>query len=309
MTLRHIFIILTVLLVTHAYADSYGGQSMVAPLRSVLVRAPDKGFANADPKQWHYTAQPNYEKALQEHKDFVKILESEGVQVHYHEIKLPHHADALFVHDPAILTDRGAILLNMGKPLRRGEESAIGETFKKLGIPILGHLSKEAFAEAGDMLWLDTKTLAIGRGFRTNQNGIDEIRQLVQPSGIEVIQVELPYNQGQEACLHLQSLISLVDYKKAAVFPKLLPVSFMELLKDRGFELIEVPEKEYLTMGTNILAIKPGVILTISENTQTKKLLEQAGCRVLTYTGNEISHKAEGGATCLTRPLLREMSS
>lgn len=279
---------------------------MVLPLKSVLVRAPDIIFGSVDAVEWHYTAQPNLEKALQEHKEFVKIMEAEGVKIVYHEQKLPNHADAIFVHDPAILTDNGAIILNMGKPLRVGEEAAIESTFSSLGIPILGRLKHGATAEGGDILWLDPKTLVIGRGFRTNQQGINEIRELVKPAGIEVIQVELPYDQGKEACLHLQSLISLVDHKKAAVFTKLLPVSFVELLKSRGFDLIDVPEKEYSTMGTNILAIKPGVCLTIAGNTQTKGLLEKAGCKVYTYKGDEISHKAEGGATCLTRPLLRE---
>lgn len=303
-----IFLCLSLFIITtSSHAQNFGGQSMVAPLKRVLVRTPDASFGNADPELWHYTARPDLDKAKKEHNDFIQILKDEGVDIVFHTTGLPRHADAIFVHDPAILTDKGAIILNMGKPLRQGEEAAIEKTFQQLDIPVLGRLSQAATAEGGDILWLDASTLAIGRGFRTNQQGIDEIRHIVKPLGVNVVQVDLPYDQGKDACLHLQSLISFVDNKKAAVFSKLLPVSFMELLHAKGIELIEVPENEYGTMGTNILAIKPGVCLTIDGNVETKKRLEKAGCKVYTYVGDEISHKAEGGATCLTRPILREM--
>lgn len=295
----------TVSIQTSFAADTYGGQTMVGDLKRVLVRTPDDAFGNASPQKWHYTAQPNLAIAQKEHHDFVAILEKEGVNIEYHDVSLPSHADAIFVHDPAIMTNHGAIILKMGKPLRRGEEQAIKEKFQALNIPILYELKGEATAEGGDMLWLDERTLAIGRGFRTNQAGIDQIREVLAKFNIQVIQVDLPYDQGKEACLHLQSLISLVDHKKALVYLNYLPVSFVELLKHKGFTLIDVPANEFSSMGSNVLAIKPNVCLTIKGNPETKRRLEAAGCKVYTYQGNEISHKAEGGATCLTRPLLR----
>lgn len=299
-----------ILFLTHIHAEpvakNYGGQSMIGTLKNVLVRKPDASFGEADPKKWHYTAKPSLELARAEHDQFVGILKQEGVEVTYHDVPLTDHADAIFVHDPILITDHGAIVLKMGKNLRNGEEAAIRQKVESLGIPILYELSGEASAEGGDMLWLDEKTLVIGRGFRTNQDGIDQIRTALTPFGIDVMQFDLPYDQGKEACLHLQSLISLVDDKKAVVYLRDMPVAFVNLLKERGFQLLEVPEDEYPTMGPNILAIKPGVVLTIEGNPKTKKLLEQAGCKVYTYKGNEISKKAEGGATCLTRPILRE---
>ncbi|MCS5711974.1 dimethylarginine dimethylaminohydrolase family protein [Candidatus Berkiella aquae] len=300
------FMLCTMLLSTSLFAQqNYGGQTMVGDLKIVVVRKPDESFGKADPKTWHYTSQPNLEKAQKEHDDFVAILKKQDIQVVYHDQPLNNLADAIFVHDPALITNHGAIILSMGKPLRKGEESALKNKFKALNIPILFELHGKATAEAGDILWLDNKTLAIGRGFRTNQEGIDQIKNTLAPFNIKVVQVELPYDQGKEACLHLQSLISLVDHKKALVYPKFLPVSFIEHLKEKGFALIEVPEHEYNSMGPNVLAIKPNVCLTIEGNNETKSRLEAAGCKVHTYEGNEISHKAEGGATCLTRPILR----
>jgi dimethylargininase len=289
-----------------AETGSFGSQSMVAPLKKVLVRRPDTSFAVTDLQKWHYTAAPDLKTAQQEHDNFVDILKKEGVEVLYHAALMPEHADAIFVHDPVLVTSKGAIILRMGKVLRRGEEDAIQAALDKLGIPTLYKLHGDATAEGGDTLWLDETTLAIGRGFRTNDEGIRQIKEAVAPLGVTVMVVDLPYDQGPEACLHLQSLISLVDHKIALVYKKFLPVFFVNYLEKNGFALIEVPEKEYMTMGPNVLSIAPKICLTIEGNPETKRRLEAAGCTVYTYTGNEISLKAEGGATCLTRPLLRQ---
>lgn len=283
----------------------FGGHSMVTSLKKVLVRKPDATFGSANPEIWHYTQKPDLQKALDEHQKIVDILQFEDAEVVYHDEPLPFHADAIFVHDPAIVTDFGAIIFKMGKSLRHGESAAIKNTLIALNIPILCELSGSATAEGGDMLWITENILAIGRGFRTNQAGIDQIRAVLQPFGVQVIQFDLPYDQGRQACLHLQSLISFVDHKKAVIYLKYFPIAFLELLEKNGIELFPVDESEYATMAPNILAIKPNVILMLVNNTKTIAMLEAAGCKVYTYVGNELSLKAEGGATCLTRPLLR----
>ncbi len=284
---------------------TYGSQSMLAPLLKVLVKRPDPAFAVDDIQKWHYTAKPNLTLAQQEHDAFVKVLTDHGAEVIYHDEYLPELADAIFVHDPVIVTDAGAVILRMGKPLRQGEEDAIERKLNAIGIPTLFKLSGTATAEGGDIVWIDEKTLAIGHGFRTNAEGIHQLRKGLEKIGMTVIPVELPYWEGAESCLHLQSLISLVDEKIALVYLPLLPVPFVKYLKEKGFELIEVPENEFLTMGPNVLAISPGICLTIEGNPITKQRLEAKNIEVITYQGNEISLKAEGGATCLTRPLLR----
>ena len=283
----------------------YGGHSMVKPLRTVLVKRPDSAFAVSDPVRWHYTSSPDLKRAQQEHDTFVQILKNNGASVIYHDAFLPDMADAIFVHDPVLMTDLGAIILNMGKSLRHGEPDAIEQCFKKLEIPIYARITGTATVEGGDCLWLDERTLVVGHSFRTNVEGIIALVQIFRGMGVTVLPVQLPFYQGKDSCLHLQSLISIVDEKVAVVYKPLIPVVFIQELEMRGFTLIDVPDSEFLTMGPNILALRPGVCLTIEGNPVTKKRLEDAGIKVFVYRGDEISHKAEGGATCLTRPLLR----
>jgi len=278
---------------------------MVEPLRRVLIRRPDTAFAVDDPGKWHYTGRPNLQVACQEHDALAAILRQTGAEVIYHDELLPYHADAIFVHDPAIVTDRGAIILKMGKALRVGEESAIARCFERLGVPIYYTLHGKARAEGGDLLWIDHDTLAVGQGFRTNAEGLRQLKEALGKIGVNIIPVQLPYDKGPASCLHLMSLISLVDHKTAVVYLPLLPVPFWQYLKARNFKLVEVPAEEFPTMGPNVLALAPGKCLMLKGNPITKQRLEEAGCQVLTYKGDEISLKAEGGPTCLTRPILR----
>jgi N-dimethylarginine dimethylaminohydrolase len=285
---------------------TYGSQSMVEPLRRVLVKRPDRAFAVNDPERWHYTDRPDLEMACREHDALVAILRHAGAEVIYLEESLPDRADAIYVHDPAIITDQGAVILKMGKALRVGEEVAISHCLEKLGIPLRYALHGKACAEGGDLLWVDHATLAVGLGFRTNAEGLRQLTEAFEGSNVTVIPVQLPYYQGPGACLHLMSLISPVDYQIAVVYLPLLAAPFWQYLKDRGFQLIQVPDAEFETMATNVLALAPGRCLMLEGNPITKRRLEEAGCQVFTYRGSEISLKAEGGPTCLTRPILRK---
>ena len=281
----------------------FGSQSMVNPLEIVLVRKPGAAFGQADPAIWHYTAQPDLTAAQAEHDAFVQHLQATGAEVVYHTIPLPDHADAIFTHDPVLVCNKGAIILRMGKALRRGEEEAIAQQLTQMGVPVHYRLHGEALAEGGDLLWLDEKTLAVGQGFRTNAAGLRQLQEALPE--VTLIPVQLPYFQGEEACLHLMSFISMVDHDLAVVYPPLMPVPFWQELRVRGIQFVEVPEAEFATMGPNVLALAPRRCLMLAGNPITQQRLEAAGCQVSTYTGQEISLKAEGGATCLTRPVLR----
>ncbi|HJZ46078.1 MAG TPA: arginine deiminase family protein [Roseiflexaceae bacterium] len=283
----------------------YGSQSMVTRLRRVIVRRPDEAFAVDDPERWHYTGRPDLAIARQEHDALADILRRAGAEVILHSSPQPGRADAIFVFDPALITDHGAIMLSMGKDLRRGEEQAMAQRFAEIDVPVIATLEGQARAEGGDLLWVDHDTLAVGLGFRTNAEGLRQLRDALDPLGVTVVPVDLPYYSGPDACLHLLSLISLVDHDLAVVYPPLLAVPFYQELERRGIRMIEVPEAEFATMGTNVLALAPGECLMLKGNPITQARLEAAGCEVLTYKGDEISLKAEGGPTCLTRPILR----
>jgi len=284
----------------------YGSQSMIAPLRTVLVKRPEQAFGVSDPVAWHYAGKPDVTIAQQEHDTLVALLRQGGTEVIYHDEPQPDHADAIFAFDPALVTDHGAIILSMGKALRRGEEAVMARRFEQMDIPILYSLHNDARAEGGDLLWIDQNTLAVGLGFRTNTEGFFQLRDVLSGIGVKVIPVELPYYTGPEACLHMLSLISIVAENMAVVYPPLMTVPFWQELQRRNFKLIAIPEEEFPTMGTNVLALAPRKCLMLEGNPFTKHLLEEEGCEVMTYRGNEISLKAEGGPTCLTRPILRD---
>jgi N-dimethylarginine dimethylaminohydrolase len=281
---------------------TFGGQSEFARLRRVVVRTPDQAFGDADPAQWHYTGRPDLGLARAEHAALVQLLTEAGVEVIHHTSPL-NLADAIYVYDPVLIADRGAILLRMGKALRRGEEAALGQVLTGAGVPILGRLRSDAMAEAGDTLWLDPETLAVGVGFRTNAEGVEQLRALLPD--VRVVPVDLPYHHGPDACLHLKSLISIVGDRLAVVHLELLPVALHRELAGRGFELLEIPPAEFATQACNVLALDSRDCVALEGNPETRRRMEAAGCRVRVYRGAEISLKAEGGPTCLTRPVLR----
>lgn len=283
----------------------WGGQTMVDRLRRVVVRTPGEAFGAADPERWHYGSRPDLEAARAEHRAFVAILEEAGAEVVEHDEALPGHADAIFVHDPLIVIDRGYVQLRMGKELRRGEEAALARTLTRAGVPCAGRIEAPGVVEGGDLLWVTPKLLAVGLGFRTDRAGFDQLGALVEPDGVECLPVELPWWTGPDACLHLMSLISMVDHDLAVAHERLLPVSFLQRLASEGVAVVSVPESELASQGPNVLALAPRDCLLLEENRITAERLAAAGCRVRTYRGREISHKAEGGATCLTRAVLR----
>jgi dimethylargininase len=287
--------------------EQLGAQNMVGRLRKVVVRRPDEAMAAADPVKWHYTSPINLPEAQAAHDAFMSILAREGVEILYHDEPLPELSDSVFVYDPVLMTDAGALVLRMGKALRRGEEDAFVRFFDRHNIPVLGRLQGDAHCEGGDTLWLDHDTLAVGIGFRTNSEAVRQLREILSPIGARVLSFELPYFTGPEACLHLMSLISPIDVDLAVAYPPLMPVPFWKELKRREIELIEVPEDEFLHwQGTNILAIAPRVVAMLDRNPVTKRRLEEVGCTVHTFPGDPLSFKAEGGPTCLTRPILRD---
>jgi N-dimethylarginine dimethylaminohydrolase len=154
------------------------------------------------------------------------------------------------------------------------------------------------------MFWLDERTLLVGRGYRTNDEGIEQLRGLLEPDA-ELIQVDLPHFRGPDACLHLMSFISPLDRDLVVAFPPMLPVRLVEILRERGIGLVEVPDEEFDSQGANVLALGPRVALALDGNPETRRRMEAAGVTVRTFSGNEISRKGDGGPTCLTRPLDR----
>lgn len=289
----------------------YGSQSMVGELKGVALKRPAEAFLNQAnvQAQWqalNYLGEPDFNVAAAQHQQLVDLLSRAGSEVVYLPQAENTGLDSVYVHDPVIVCNRGAILCNMGKDLRHGEPAAIGKFFESVGVPVLGSITGEGRLEGGDVLWLDARTVAVADGYRTNQEGIRQLRALLGDWVDEVIVVPLPHWTGPQDCLHLQSNISLLDHKIALVYSRLLTVPFRQLLLARGFTLVEVPDEEYDSMGCNVLAVAPCKAIAVAGNPVTKQRMEAAGVEVWTYEGSDISVKGSGGPTCLTRPFWRE---
>jgi dimethylargininase len=275
---------------------------MVAPLRRVLVRPPRPGDAAAW-RDYAWRAEPDPVRLEQEHQAFCALLADAGAEVVAARSPLEANPDAIYAYDPAIVSAAGAILLRPGKERRRSEVAAMAADFEAAGVPIAARLEAPALAEGGDTLWLDERTLLVGRGYRTNDAGIAALAEALP--GVDVISFDLPHLRGPGGVLHLMSLISPLDSDLAVVYLPLLPVRLVELLAQRGVQLIEVPDEEFWTMGANVLALAPRVALALDGNPVTRARMEAAGVDVRVYRGDELSLNGDGGPTCLTRPLLR----
>ena len=285
-----------------AKSQLYGCQSMTATLRRVLVRPPGEGaWAAWRAYGWH--REPNGAALAAEHEAFRVRLAEAGAEIVLAKTPLGADPDAIYTYDPALVSDRGAILLRPGKEGRRVEVEAMAADLVEAGVPIAARLEAPALAEGGDTLWLDERTLLVGRGWRTNDAGIAALADAL--ADVDVIWFDLPNLRGSGTCLHLMSLISPLDVDLAVVYLPLLPVRLVELLEERGIELVEVPEEEFETMGTNVLALAPRVALALDGNPETRRRMERAGVDVRVYQGEELSRNGDGGPTCLTRPLLR----
>ena len=279
-------------------------------LKSVYIKKASAAFIDDAhiAQHWealNYLGKPDITKALQEYDAFEQILKDHGAELLYFPQEDSVNMDSIYCRDAAIATDAGMIICNMGKEGRINEPMAEQRAFEANGIRVLGVITAPGTLEGGDVTWLDAKTLAVGHTYRTNEEGIRQLTALLQPLGVTVISVPMPHYKGPSDVFHLMSVLSPVDCNLAVVYSPLIPIVFRNELMARGYELVEVPDTEFDSMGCNVLALAPRVCLMVKGNPITKARLEKAGCKVIEYEGEEISVKGGGGPTCLTRPVMR----
>lgn len=284
--------------------------SEVGKIKSLFIKNVKQAFISDQHieqywKQLNYLGKPDINTAMEEYKNFESILQQHGAEIFYLPQDETVNMDSIYCRDAAIATDNGMIICNMGKAARMQEPLAEKKAFEANGIAVLGTITAPGTLEGGDVAWLDEHTLAVGHTYRTNQEGIKQLTALLQPMGVEVITVPLPHYKGPSDVFHLMSILSPVDSDLAVVYSPLMPIAFRNLLLQKGYQLVEVPEEEFDSMGCNVLALAPRVCLMVDGNPKTKKALEAAGCKVIVYKGKEISVKGGGGPTCLTRPVNR----
>lgn len=301
--------------------------SDIGPWQHIVVHHAREAFgSNATiAREWHalnFAAAPDYARAVEQHDRFVELLRTSGAEIEFSTpglktrppttsaLSTQHQApstdltlDAIYVRDASVMCARGAILGRMGKPQRQAEPVVLADTYRALGIPIVGAIEAPGTLEGGDVTWLGPRLVAVGRGYRTNDEGIRQFRALLGEAVDEVLAVALPHHRGPGDVFHLMSIISPIDRDLAVVYSPLMPVPFRERLLDLGYSLVEVPGEEFDSMGANVFALSPRRALMVDGNPTTRAALERAGAEVLVYDGSEISLKGGGGPTCLTRPI------
>jgi N-dimethylarginine dimethylaminohydrolase len=285
-------------------------QSEVAVIKLLLLKHANDAFVSDSTvrRQWHdlgYTACPDFTRAVEEYDRFVRLLERFGIEIVFLPADDRVGLDSIYVRDASIVCSGGAILCNMGKAGRRSEPQVQDCALRKAGLPILGRITGDGTVEGGDVVWLDDRTVAVGRGYRTNDAGIEQLRDILDDCIDEFIVVPLPHWRGQDDVFHLMSILSPIDHDLALVYSPLLPVPFREQLLARGIELVEVADQEFETMGCNVLAVAPRKCIMLSGNAATLARLERVGAEVHQFEGVEICVKGSGGPTCLTRPIVR----
>ncbi len=292
--------------------EKYTCQSEYLPLDQVLVMPvaeafQDKSKIGAEWEVLNYLNPPDLKPALEEYRDFISLLQERGAEIFSFAQGSSLTLDALYCRDASIVTDHGVVLCRMGKEQRQGEPLIQEKVYETLDIPILGRIEAPGTLEGGDVAWLDRQTLAVGHSYRTNSSGIEQLTGMMMAIGVDVISVALPHFRGPSDVFHLMSVLSPLDGNLAAVYSPLMPIAFRNILLERGYQLVEVPESEFDSLGCNILATGPRQCVMAEGNPITEAALRKAGCKVYTYPGNEISVKGGGGPTCLTRPLRRRI--
>lgn len=283
---------------------------MFEKIETILIKHPKDAFINQNHLNDHwkvfgYTGPPDFVKACEEFSKFEQVIREWVPEVLYLPRDKQVGIDSIYTHDSVKITRYGAVYFPMGKRLREPETLAMQSYLESINIKTLGHIKGKGKMEGGDIVWLDEHSVAIGLGYRTNQEGIDQFMELTRDFIKEIVIVPLPHAEGPAACLHLMSLISMIDHDLAVVYLEYMPVFFKEILERRGMTLVDVSKEEYFRLGSNVLALGPRKCLMLKGNLKTENRLKQLGAEVHLYPGDELSIKGTGGPTCLTQPIFR----
>ena len=288
----------------------FGAQNMVSSLKTVLMKKPQEFMSKVDTQKWNYISPLDQQLINENYNDFYNIIQNSGVKIV--ELQLDNEdeelCDSIFTHDPSLVLNEGAIILNMGKELRKNEIVLHKKLYEAINIPVIGRIINDGTVEGGDCLWINRNTLIVGESYRTNKEGIKQLHKILKLLNIQLIPIQLPKNNNKDSCFHLMSIISMLDHDLAIGNEKLLPLDLRNILKKNGVELLNIPEDEYLnsnSLAVNILALAPRNLVSIGGYPKTLDLLSKSKCKLNLFSGSELCIKAEGGPTCLTRAILR----
>ena len=289
----------------------YGLNSNVSTLRTVLLKDPEAAFKSQKTidLQWanlNFIEKPDFKKSIIQYEKFVDILNDNNVEILYIPEDKKTSLDSIYTHDPMFMTPNGAVIGNMGKKQREPETLMMKNYLDEIGIPIFGEIDNEGTLEGGDVIWVNDKTVAVGLTYRTNNEGINQLRKILSSISVDLICVDLPHWNGPVDVLHLMSLISPLKEDLFLIYEKLLPVGFLKLLNNLDIKTISIADEDYDTLGCNVLPLSTTKCLITNGNYRTTKIIEDNGIEVIEFQASEICYKGSGGPTCLTRPIYRD---
>ena len=289
----------------------YGLNSNVSTLKTVLLKDPKAAFKSQKTIDLHwqnlnFIEKPDYKKSIIQYGKFVDILNDNHVEVLFIPEDEKTSLDSIYTHDPMFMTPNGAVIGNMGKKQRKPETIMMKSYLDEMGIPIFGEIDNGGTLEGGDAIWINDKTVAVGLTYRTNNEGINQLRKILSTISVELICVDLPHWNGPVDVLHLMSLISPLKEDLFLIYEKLLPVGFLKFLNKIAIKTISIADEDYDTLGCNVLPLSTTKCLITNGNDRTTKIIEDNGIEVIEFQASEICYKGSGGPTCLTRPLYRD---
>jgi N-dimethylarginine dimethylaminohydrolase len=183
-------------------------------LRTVLLKPPQAAFRDQTriDREWRslgFTSPPDYLASLREYAALIALLDTPmPMEVVLVDPDDTTTLDSIYVRDASIVSPNGVILGRMGKPARDAEPGAQRRACDAWPVRIAGEIVAPGTVEGGDVLWLDDRTIAVGRGYRTNDDGIRQLRAILADSIDELIVVPLPHWRGAGDVFHLMSIIS-----------------------------------------------------------------------------------------------------
>jgi dimethylargininase len=247
--------------------------------RTVLVRRPPAKLAEGQVTHIE-RSDVDVELAEEQWESYVAALVGAGWKTVEIE-PADELADSVFVEDTVVMFGTLAVLASPGSELRRDEIEAVEESVRSLGLDVT-RIARPGTLDGGDVLKIGT-TIYVGRGGRTNADGIRQLRHILAPLGYNVVAVPVT------RALHLKSEVTALPDGTVIGYPPLVddPKIF-----DR---FLAVPEEA----GAHVVVLSDDTVLMSSAAPQSASLIESLGYRVIAVDITEFE-KLEAGVTCLS---------
>jgi N-dimethylarginine dimethylaminohydrolase len=298
------------------WGRQWGCDNDVGQIRLCLMHRPGDEMDIIDPamrideigsygdrhKGWYFQSDviPDWDEFRSQHDQLVQVLQAEGVEVVFLDSVEADGIKSVYTRDSSIAIKGGALVTRLARSIRRGEEAHVSKTLANLGMPILRSLHGTALMEGGSFAWLNSKTAVIARSICVNDEGCDQVEQVLNAQGVELLRIDMT---GYD--IHIDGALTMIDVNVAIVDPDLLPYSFLRKLDELGITAVEIDAQDDPWI-VNCLAVAPGrVIMPRGISSATEARLQQLNIEVIEIDYDKLQLNG-GGIHCSTCPLIRD---